>query len=152
MGLQLRDRTVGIHGCGNVGKEVVRLLQPFGVTVLACDRLNYADFYRAHGVTAVTAQELWERSEILTIHLPKNTSTVGMYSAQVLDRLKPGCFLINTARGEIVDEGALAQRPRTAGLRRLLRLFPGAAGEQYPEAAARITQFSGYAAHRRQRP
>ena len=109
MGLQLHGRTVGIHGCGNVGKEVVRLLQPFGVTVLACDRVDYAEFYRAHGVIPVTPQQLWKRSEILTIHLPKNSSTVGMYTSGVLDTLKPGIFLINTARGEIVDETALAR-------------------------------------------
>lgn len=112
MGQHLRGRTVGIHGCGNVGKEVVRLLQPFGVTVLACDRVNYADFYREYGVVPVSPQELWERSELLTIHLPKNSTTIGMYTAEVLDRLKPGCLLINTARGEIVDERALKERLR----------------------------------------
>lgn len=110
MGLHLRGRTVGIHGCGNVGKEVARLLQPFGVSIFACDRVDYADFYREFGVTPVSPQELWKRSEVLTIHLPRNRSTIGMYSAQVLDQLRPGCFLVNTARGEIVDEAALKQR------------------------------------------
>jgi D-3-phosphoglycerate dehydrogenase len=110
LGLRLRGRTVGIHGCGNVGKEVVKLLQPFGVTVLACDRVDYSDFYREYGVIKVSPQELWERSEVLTIHLPKNSSTIGMYNAGVLDRLKPGVFLLNTARGEIVDEAALKER------------------------------------------
>jgi len=110
MGLHLCGRTLGIHGCGNVGKEVVRLLQPFGVNILACDRADYADFYREYGVTPVSPKELWRRSEILTIHLPKNSSTMGMYTAQVLDQLRPGCFLVNTARGGIVDEAALAQR------------------------------------------
>ena len=109
MGLHLRGRTVGIHGCGNVGKEVVRLLQPFGVTLLACDRVNYADFYREFGVTPVSPQELWRRSEILTLHLPKNSSTMGLYTPAVLDQLRPGCFLVNTARGGIVDEAALAR-------------------------------------------
>jgi len=110
LGLQLRGRTVGIHGCGNVGKEVVRLLQPFGTTVLACDRVDYSDFYRQYGVTRVSPEELWERAELLTIHLPKNSSTIGMYSGDVLDRLRPGVFLLNTARGEIVDEAALKER------------------------------------------
>jgi D-3-phosphoglycerate dehydrogenase / 2-oxoglutarate reductase len=110
MGLHLQGRTIGIHGCGNVGKEVVRLLQPFGVTVLACDRVDYADFNREFGVTRVTPEELWERSEVITIHLAKNSTTIGMYSPKVLDRLRPGCLLINTARGEIVDEAGLAER------------------------------------------
>lgn len=110
MGMHLQGRTVGIHGCGNVGKELVRLLQPFGVSVLACDRVDYAEFYRQYGVTPVSPEELWERSEVLTIHLPRNRTTIGMYTAEVLDKLRPGCFLVNTARGEIVDEAALKER------------------------------------------
>jgi len=110
MGLLLKGRTVGIHGCGHVGKEVVRLLQPFGVSVLACDRVDYADFYTEYGVTRVTPEQLWARSEVLTIHLPKNKTTIGMYTAEVLDKLRPGCFVVNTARGGIVDEAALKAR------------------------------------------
>jgi D-3-phosphoglycerate dehydrogenase len=110
MGLHLRGRTVGIHGCGNIGKELTRLLQPFGVTILAHDRLDFPDFYRQYGVTPVSAEELWARSEILTIHLPRNSTTIGLYTAAVLDKLRPGIFLINTSRGRIVDEAALKQR------------------------------------------
>lgn len=109
-GRLLRGATVGVHGCGNIGKEVVKLLQPFEVEILACDREDYAEFYRHHGVTAVPPEELWARSEVLTIHLPRNSTTIGMYTAEVLDRLRPGVFLINTARGGIVDEEALAER------------------------------------------
>ena len=110
MGLHLRGRIVGIHGCGNIGKELVRLLRPFGVEILACDRLDFPDFYAEYGVAPVSAEELWARSEVLTIHLPKNASTIGMYDAAALDKLRPGCFLVNTSRGGIVDERALAQR------------------------------------------
>ena len=52
-GRLLTGRTVGIHGCGNIGKEVVRLLKPFGCTILATDIKDYADFYRTHNVTPV---------------------------------------------------------------------------------------------------
>lgn len=110
MGLQLRGRTVGIHGCGHIGKEVVKLLQPFGVTILASDREDFSDFYAEYGVRAVEPEELWAESEVLTIHLPKNRSTVGMYTEEVLDRLRPGIFLVNTARGGIVDEAGLQAR------------------------------------------
>ncbi len=109
-GLLLRGRTVGIHGCGNIGKEVVKLLQPFDCTILACDRADYSDFYEEYGVRAVSEEELWAESEVLTIHLPRNSSTVGMYSAEVLDQLRDGMYLVNTARGRIVDEEALAER------------------------------------------
>jgi D-3-phosphoglycerate dehydrogenase len=107
MGRHLSGRVVGLHGCGNVGKEVVRLLQPFGCTILSCDIADYPDFYRAHGVTAVTMDELLARSEVLSLHLPLNRGTRGMYTAAVLDKLRPDCVLINTCRGGLVDEAAL---------------------------------------------
>jgi D-3-phosphoglycerate dehydrogenase len=109
-GLLLRGRTVGIHGCGNIGKEVVKLLQPFGCRILACDRADYGDFYDEYGVTAVSPEQLWAEAEVLTIHLPRNSSTIGLYSAEVLDQLRPGMYLVNTARGRIVDEAALKER------------------------------------------
>ena len=109
-GMLIRGRTVGIHGCGHIGKEVVRYLQPFGCNIIACDRIDYSDFYKDYGVTQVDAETLWKESEVLTIHLSRNKSTIGMYSAEVLDKLRPGIFLVNTARGMIFDETALEER------------------------------------------
>ncbi len=110
-GGDLRGRTVGIHGVGHIGKEVVKLLQPYGVKILACDREDFSSFYmQFDNVEKVGAEELWARSDVLTIHLSKNKSTIGMYSAGVLDKLKPGMILINCARGGMVDEAALAER------------------------------------------
>jgi len=115
-GRLLTGRTIGIHGCGNIGKEVVRLLKPFGCTIIACDVKDYADFYRANDVTPVSFDELLERSEVLTLHLPKIRTTRGLYSREVLERLRPDCVLINTCRGEIVDEAALADRLESGAL------------------------------------
>jgi len=109
-GADLRGRTVGIHGCGHIGKEVVKLLQPYGVKILANDRVDFGDFYRQWGVESVGAEELWARSDVLTIHLSRNKSTIGMYTGAVLDKMKKGAILINCARGTIVDEHALAER------------------------------------------
>jgi D-3-phosphoglycerate dehydrogenase / 2-oxoglutarate reductase len=109
-GRLLRGATVGIHGCGNIGKEVVKLLQPFDVEILACDRVDYPDFYAEYGVRAVEPEELWARSEVLSIHLPRNSSTIGLYTPEVLDQLRPGVFLVNTARGSIVDEAGVRER------------------------------------------
>ncbi len=110
MGRHLRGRCVGLHGCGNVGKEVVKLLAPFECRVLACDIRDYDEFYRVHGVEAVSMDELLERSEVLSLHLPLNSGTSGLYGAEALDRLGPDCVLINTCRGGIVDEAALRER------------------------------------------
>jgi len=106
----LTGRVVGIHGCGNIGKEVVRLLQPFNCRVIACDIKDYADFYKQWNVTPVSLDELLARSEVLTLHLPKTKLTLGLYSREVLARLQPGCVLVNTCRGGIVDEDALLER------------------------------------------
>ena len=107
VGRLLTGRTVGIHGCGNIGKEVVRLLAPFRCEILACDIKDYPEFYDAHRVTPVSFEELLERSEVLTLHLPKTRTTRGLYSASVLSKIQPGAVLINTCRGGIVDEEAL---------------------------------------------
>ncbi len=108
-GSELRGKTVGIHGCGHIGKEVVKLLQPFGVTLLACDRVDIAEFCRQWNVQSVAPEELWARSDVLTLHLSLNSSTVGLYTPQVLAKLKPGMVLVNCARGRMVDETALAE-------------------------------------------
>ncbi len=106
----LRGRTVGIHGCGFIGQEVVKLLQPYGVKIIANDREDKSEFYKQYGVESVSPEELWARSDVLTIHLSRNATTIGMYSAAVLDKMKPGSILINCARGSMVDEKALKER------------------------------------------
>lgn len=109
LGRQLSGRVVGIHGCGNIGKEVVRLLQPFECEVLSCDIRDYPDFYREYGVKAVSLDEMLNRSEIVSIHLPVTDLTLGLYDAATLSRLRAGAVLLNTARGRIVDEAALRE-------------------------------------------
>jgi phosphoglycerate dehydrogenase-like enzyme len=113
----LTGRTVGIHGCGNIGKEVIRLLKPFNCTILSCDVKEYPDFYDEYDVTPVSFDELLERSEVLTLHLPKTQSTRGLYTRAVLERMRPEAVLVNTCRGEIVDEDALSDRLETEALR-----------------------------------
>jgi D-3-phosphoglycerate dehydrogenase len=110
MGRQLTGRVVGVHGCGEIGKEFVRLLQPFDCEVLACDIKDYSEFYARYAVTPVAFDELLARSEVLSIHLTVTDRTRGLYGAEVLDRLRPDCVLINTARGQIIDERALRER------------------------------------------
>jgi len=110
LGRLLSGRTFGIHGCGHVGREVVRLLQPFGCEIIANDIADRSAFYEKYGVKAVEPDELWERSEILSIHLTVTNKTRGLYGPEVLDRLRPDCVLINTARGQILDEAAVKER------------------------------------------
>ncbi len=74
------------------------------------DRADISEFCKQYGVENVSAEELWARSDVLTIHLSRNKTTIGMYDAATLDKLKPGMVLINCARGSMVDEVALKER------------------------------------------
>jgi D-3-phosphoglycerate dehydrogenase len=110
LGRGLADVVVGLHGCGNIGKDVIQLLKPFGCEILACDIIDYEDFYRENGVMAVSFDDLLARSDVLSLHLPKTPETVGLYDAATLGRMRPDAILINTCRGGIVDERALYER------------------------------------------
>lgn len=116
MGRLLTGRVFGLHGCGHIGQLVVGLLKPFGCKVIACDTADRSDFYASHGVEPVTFDELVERSEVLSLHIPLAPQTAGLYGANTLARLRPDCVLINTARGGIVDEAALYQRLQTGAM------------------------------------
>ena len=106
-GRELSSATIGIVGCGHVGQQVARLCRAFGATVIAHDIRTYDEFYRDAGVTAVTLDALLAASDIVTLHVPLDASTRGMIDARALARMKPAAFLVNTARGGIVDEHAL---------------------------------------------
>jgi phosphoglycerate dehydrogenase-like enzyme len=109
VGEHLSGRTVGIIGCGHIGKDLVPLLQAFGCPILVNDIRDYPDFYAAHGIEPVSLEALLARSDIVTLHVPLDESTRGMLDAQRLALLQPTAVLINTARGGLVDETALKQ-------------------------------------------
>lgn len=106
-GKQITDRTVGIIGCGNIGKDLTPVLRAFGCKVLAHDILDFPEFYAVHQVEPVELEELLRRSDIVTLHVPLDGSTRNMLSAERLALMKPEAILINTARGGLVDEAAL---------------------------------------------
>ncbi|MCB0291586.1 MAG: phosphoglycerate dehydrogenase [Calditrichaeota bacterium] len=106
-GRQLSGRTVGIVGCGNIGKDLTPILRAFGCTVLAHDILDFPEFYATHQVTPLGLEALLRRADVVTLHLPLDDSTRNILSAERLALLKPEAVLINTARGGLVDEAAL---------------------------------------------
>jgi D-3-phosphoglycerate dehydrogenase len=108
VGWELTGKTVGIIGCGFVGQDLVRLLAPFGCRILAHDIRDYPEFYAAHGVAPVTLAELLRAADVVTLHVPLDASTRGMIGANELARMRPGTFIINAARGGLIDETALA--------------------------------------------
>jgi phosphoglycerate dehydrogenase-like enzyme len=106
---QLLGKTVGLLGLGHIGRAVARRLGGFGVTLI------YHDLYRAapeveaeHKIAYVSADELIERADVLSLHLPSTPATDRIINAEVLARARPGLILVNTARGSLVDDQALA--------------------------------------------
>jgi D-3-phosphoglycerate dehydrogenase len=107
VGRQLTGRTVGIIGCGHVGKEVARLARAFDCRVLAHDILDFPEFYRERSVTPVSLEAALREPDVVTVHLPLDASTRRMLSAERLALLRPDAVFVNMARGGIVDEAAL---------------------------------------------
>jgi len=109
MGRQLSDCTFGIVGCGHIGKDLAKLLKAFGTTVMAHDILDFSDFYSEWGVRPVDLPTLLASADIVSLHLPLDHSTRNIIGQPQLEIMKPGSFLINAARGGLVDEAALKQ-------------------------------------------
>lgn len=107
-GRQLTGKTVGIIGCGFVGKDLVRLLAPFDCRVLAHDIRDYSEFYAAHGVVPAGFDDLLSAADLVTLHVPLDDSTHHMIGAAQLAAMRPGSLIINAARGGLIDEAALA--------------------------------------------
>lgn len=106
-GIALGDKTIGLLGFGAVGRHVARCLCGFGCTVLACDPAIDVGVAAEHGARACTQAELLAESDFLSLHLPLLEGTRGMVDAAFLSRMKHRAYLVNTARGELVDEAAL---------------------------------------------
>ncbi len=106
-GRYLSGRTVGVIGCGHIGKDLTPLLNAFGCKVLAHDILDFPDFYAAHDVEAVGLEDLLVRSEVVTLHLPFDESTRNILSSERLALMREDAILVNMARGGLVDEIAM---------------------------------------------
>lgn len=106
-GYSLEGKTVGLVGFGAIGKETARRLACFDCRLLACDPYPDTGFAARIGVELVAIDELLAQSDIVSLHLPVLPETRGMINADFLAQMKPGAWLVNTARGELVDEQAL---------------------------------------------
>lgn len=108
-GMSLYGKTVGIIGLGHIGQELVRLLAPFQCTILANDIEDRTAFAAQAGVQLVTKQKLYAESDIISVHTPLTAQTTDLINHTVFSQMKPTAFLINTARGGIVNETDLKQ-------------------------------------------
>ncbi|MFA9439250.1 hydroxyacid dehydrogenase [Uliginosibacterium sp. sgz301328] len=117
-GREAAGKQLGLVGFGDIGQRVARLAHAIGMRVVAHDPVVAADDARWHatGVRAVTLDALLAESDVISLHVPLLPSTRGLIDAAKLARVKPRAVLINTARGQIVDEAALAQALRDGRL------------------------------------
>ena len=116
LGRQISDATVGLVGCGHVGKELARILRAIGVRVLAHDIRDIGEFCRANGVEDVGLDALIAGSDVVSLHVPLTPDTADMIDAARLAAMRKGAVLVNTARGGLVDEAALKAALRSGQL------------------------------------
>jgi phosphoglycerate dehydrogenase-like enzyme len=108
MGRELRDRVLGVVGLGGIGRKVIELLRGFGMNQpVAFDPFMTDANAVAMGVRLVSLPELLTAADYVSIHCPLNEKTRGLIGSRELNLMKPDAYLINTARGGIVDEQAL---------------------------------------------
>ncbi|GIK86830.1 MAG: 3-phosphoglycerate dehydrogenase [Betaproteobacteria bacterium] len=107
IGYELQGRTVGIVGLGAIGQAAARLFAGFGVTLLAFDPYQRPETFAAAGARQAGLDELLRASDVVTLHCELTPETRGLIDARALAAMKRGAVLINTARGDLVDESAL---------------------------------------------
>ncbi len=113
---RVAGRTLGLVGFGRTAQAVIPRAQGLGLEVIACDPFANRDIARARNVRLVTAVELFTQSDIVSLHLPVTPETRRVINADTLRQMKRGSVLINTARGALVDELALAEALRSGHL------------------------------------
>ncbi len=104
IGRQLSNLTVGIIGCGYIGKDLANLLKAFGSNVLAYDILDFPEFYQENSVTPVDIDTLLMNSDVVTLHLPLDKSTENILNKEKMNLMKSSAILINHSRGGLLDE------------------------------------------------
>jgi len=108
LGLELHGRTLGLFGAGRIGQAVGRRAPPFGLRVLYAARTPKPEFERETGARRADVSQLLAESDILSLHVPSTHETKGIINGETLARMKRGAILINTSRGDLVREEALA--------------------------------------------
>ncbi len=108
-GVELAGKTLGIIGLGRIGKKVARRALGFEMRVVAHDIAPDEAFAQAHGIPFVSREALLEQADILSLHVPLTDLTFHMIDEAALARMPQGAFLINAARGAVVDTQALAR-------------------------------------------
>jgi D-3-phosphoglycerate dehydrogenase len=114
--VSLRGKTLGVVGLGRIGKAVAKRAAAFDMTILAYDATPHAEYCQERGIECVDLDDLLQSSEFVTLHVPAIPATRRLMNRDRLARMKPGSYLINTARGALIDEEALYEALRSGHL------------------------------------
>lgn len=106
-GSELTGKTIGLFGFGHIAKRVVELLKPFSCTILVCNRTQNEAEAKSYGITFASKERILEVADIISIHLPLTPQSKNLFSRAEFEAMKSSAFIINTARGGIIDEEAL---------------------------------------------
>ncbi len=107
-GIELAGKTLGVLGLGRIGREVARRALGLGMRVIAYDPFVALERFRELGVEPATLDEVYAAADVITLHLPLTDETRGLLGAEAIARMRDGVRIVNAARGELVDEDALA--------------------------------------------
>jgi len=116
-GAELMGKMLGIVGMTGIGKEVAKRVLAMGMNVMAFDMHPDEAFAEYHGIEYVPADELLKNSDVISLHLDFNPDTKGWLSKMRVARMRPGSYLINTGRPELIDEGAVLDALRAQRIR-----------------------------------
>lgn len=108
-GFELKGKTLGIIGCGRIGRQVVRLANAFGMKVLIYEKSPDLKFCKQTGVEAIDLDTLLAKSDIITLHVPYLKETHHLIDKKAIEKMKDGVVIINTARGAVIDTKALLE-------------------------------------------
>lgn len=108
-GFQLSGKTVGIIGVGYIGKDLIRLLKPFGCKILVNDIIDQKNYYLENDLIESTKEEIFQKSDFITIHTPYDDTTKNMINKKTLKMMKKSAYVINSARGGIINEKDLKE-------------------------------------------
>ncbi len=112
IGMQLKDKTVGLIGLGNIGSRSAEILNAFGTKVLACDPYISKQRFKEFGAVEESFDGLIRKSNAILFHCPLTSETRRFFGKEQFENLQPGCILVNTCRGELLDEDALYEALR----------------------------------------
>jgi D-3-phosphoglycerate dehydrogenase / 2-oxoglutarate reductase len=133
-GVEVYEKMLGVLGFGRIGQLVAERAKAFGMTLVAYDPYVSAERYRELGVErAESPEDLYERSDVITVHLPKTPETIDYVNAEAFARMKDGVRIVNCARGELIDLGALEDAIRSGKVAGAsLDVFPGEPVTEHP--------------------